>query len=334
MNYRRVGATDLVVSEIGFGCGGNAGLMVSGPADEQRRVVARALELGVTYFDTAPDYGDGAAEANLGRVLRELGARPVINTKVEIRAEDLDDIAGHIVRSTEASLRRLGRDAVDVLQIHNGPSTARPVLAGRTYKSLALEDYLRPGGVLDGLDRVLRDGKARQLGFICRGNDIDAVGRLMDTGLFRLLNVPYTLLNPTAGQAKPAGLAVDPDYGDVIGRARAAGVGIAVFSPLAGGLLTDAILAGRQTHPLARPKDTGSLEERGALRLARAFQAVAATAGMSLIDLAYGFVLAHPGVSTVLGGISSVEQIEGIVAAAARGLPAATAARIAPVWSA
>ena len=66
MQYRKVGASDLVVSEIAFGCGGNAGLMVRGSDAERLPVVARALELGITYFDNAPDYGNGAAETNLG----------------------------------------------------------------------------------------------------------------------------------------------------------------------------------------------------------------------------------------------------------------------------
>ena len=68
MKTRRIGATDLVVSQIGFGCGGNAGLMVRGTAAEQERVIGRALDSGITYFDNAPDYGDGLAEENLGRV--------------------------------------------------------------------------------------------------------------------------------------------------------------------------------------------------------------------------------------------------------------------------
>src|SRR5262245_39336706 len=150
MKTRRIGVTDLVVSQIGFGCGGNAGLMVRGTASEQERAVARALERGITYFDNSPDYGDGLGEDNLGRALQELGARPVINTKVEIRGENLGDIAGHVVRSVEASLKRLRLDAVDIVQIHNGPVATRPDLQGRNYKTLWLEDYLRPGGAIDG----------------------------------------------------------------------------------------------------------------------------------------------------------------------------------------
>src|SRR5690242_12996707 len=151
MKTRRVGSTDLIVSQIGFGCGGNAGLMVRGTAAEQERVICRALERGITYFDNAPDYGDGAGEDNLGRALRVLKARPIITTKVEIRAENLSDIADHVVRSVEGSLRRLRVDVCDVVQIHNGPVSPRPQLQGRDYKTLWIEDYRRPGGALEGL---------------------------------------------------------------------------------------------------------------------------------------------------------------------------------------
>jgi aryl-alcohol dehydrogenase-like predicted oxidoreductase len=135
--------------------------MVRGSPDEQRRVVSRAVELGINYFDNAPDYGNGIAEENLGRVLKALKIRPVITSKVEVRHTDLGDIAGHVVRSTEESLKRLGVDSLDILQIHNGPAPSPPRLEGRAYTQLWIEDYLRPGGALEGLQRVLRDGKAQ-----------------------------------------------------------------------------------------------------------------------------------------------------------------------------
>ncbi|MYF65600.1 MAG: hypothetical protein F4185_06930 [Chloroflexi bacterium] len=59
MEYREVGNTGVQVSEIGFGGGGNAGLMVRGTPEQQREAVARAIELGINYFDQSPDYGDG-----------------------------------------------------------------------------------------------------------------------------------------------------------------------------------------------------------------------------------------------------------------------------------
>jgi aryl-alcohol dehydrogenase-like predicted oxidoreductase len=314
VRYRQIGSSDLIVSEIGFGCGGNAGLMVRGRPAEQLPIVARALELGVTYFDNAPDYGDGIAETNLGLALKTLGARPVLNTKVEIRAENLGDVAGHVVRSAEASLRRLGVDHVDVFQVHNGPSCVDPKLTGRKYSQLWLDHFLRPGGALDGIERLRRAGKIRYAGFICRGNDGDEVRRLLDTGVFRLINAPYTLFNPTAGRRKPAGLSVDRDYGDVIGAAHERGAAAAIYSPLASGFLTDDSVAGIGRNPLARAYD---LETPAALRLrqmARALTFLSRETGCTLAQAAFRFVLMHDGVATALGGVSTREQLEEIAA--------------------
>ena len=161
-------------------------------------------------------------------------------------------------------------DYLDILQIHNGPAPSPPRLEGRSYTQLWIEDYLRPGGALEGLQRVLRDGKARYLGFICRGNDGYQVRQLIDTSLFRMINVPYTLLNPTAGMARPRGLEVDRDFGEVINYAYEHGVGAAIYSPLAGGFLTDHIVAGGDRHPLAGARDTASEAYRRHLEMARA----------------------------------------------------------------
>ncbi len=336
MKTRHIGATDLVVSQIGFGCGGNAGLMVRGTAAEHECVVGRALDSGITYFDSAPDYGDGLGEENLGRSLQALGARPVINTKVEIRAENIGDIADHIVRSVEGSLKRLRVDAIEILQIHNGPVSARPDLQGRDYKTLWLEDYFRPGGAIDGVRRILESGKTRYVGFISRGSDAIEVRELLKTGLFHLVNVSFTLLNPTAGHPKPNKLAIDQDYDNVIGLAQAAGVGTAIFSPLAGGILTNAVISGQHTHVLARSKDVKALEANGALPLARRFQALAVEHGMSIVQLAYGFILSHPGVSTVVGGFSAIEQLDDTIAAVAEmePLPKEMMDEINQIWAA
>jgi aryl-alcohol dehydrogenase-like predicted oxidoreductase len=336
MKTRRIGATDLVVSQIGFGCGGNAGLMVRGTAAEQERVIGRALDSGITYFDNAPDYGDGLAEENLGRVLQMLGARPVINTKVEIRAENLGDIADHIVHSVGDSLKRLRVDAVEIVQIHNGPVGVRPNLQGRDYKTLWLEDYFRPGGAIDGVRRILDSGKTHYAGFIARGGDLAEVSKLLSTGLFHLVNVPFTLLNPTAAHPKPDKLAVDRDYGNVIGIAQVAGAGTAIFSPLAGGVLTDAVISGQHTHVLARTKDVKALEVKGVLPLARRFQALAAANGLSLVQLAYGFILSHPGVSTVVGGFSAIDQLDDTIAAVGNmdSLPKDIMREIQRIWEA
>lgn len=315
MQYRRVGNTDTSVSEVGFGCGGNAGLMVRGEPREQIRTIARALELGVTYFDNAPDYGAGAAEENLGRALKAIGARPVVNSKVEVRAADLTDIAGHVVRSAEKSLSRIGIERLDLFQVHNGPSFSRPLLEGKVYRQLWLEDFLRPAGACEGIRRLKEAGKIRHAGFICRGDDADAVAALLDTGLFSLINVPYSLLNPTAGMRKPARLDAE-DYGNAIAIARARGASAAVYSPLAGGFLTDAFASGAAGHPLARglPVAKNEIMARRVAKLS-----FVGEGDESLAQATYRFILSNPGVATVLGGFSGVEQLEELAAVSGRG---------------
>src|SRR4029453_13796206 len=134
MEYRVLGRTGLRVSALAFGCGDVGGLMVRGaPADRERggaggasgggggggwggrappadreRGVARAMELGINYLDTAPSYGSGESEKNLGQVLRALRPSVVVGTKWRLAAPDLADVAGAVARSVETSLTRLG----------------------------------------------------------------------------------------------------------------------------------------------------------------------------------------------------------------------------------
>ena len=107
MNYRQLGKTGLTVSEIGFGCGNVGGLMIRGNHDEQVEAVKHALELGINYFDTAPVYGDGQSETNLGKVLDELNPKIILATKVRIGRDDLQDIKSAVQRSLDTSLKRL-----------------------------------------------------------------------------------------------------------------------------------------------------------------------------------------------------------------------------------
>ena len=89
------------VSEIGFGCGNVGGLLIRGTHEEQVRAVARAMELGINYFDTAMSYGNGQSETNLGRVLAELNAPVYVGTKYRLFADDGADIKGGVIRAVE-----------------------------------------------------------------------------------------------------------------------------------------------------------------------------------------------------------------------------------------
>jgi aryl-alcohol dehydrogenase-like predicted oxidoreductase len=309
MEYREIGNTGIRISVIGFGTGDNAGLLVKGTPDEQLQVVERALELGINYFDTSPDYGKGLAETNIGKAMKGIGFRPVISTKVEIMPDELDHIADAVVQSVEGSLRRLDVDHVDVVQIHNPPALQTDTSV-TGWLHLGVDDYLKPGGALDGLDRVRRAGKTRFLGFASEDAHPGAVQTLLETREFHLLNVWFDLLNPTAGMPKPNGLEIQHDYGQFLNRAQELGVGTAVIRPLAGGVLTDHAVQGGSRHQLAGGGLTRNADMYQAMmERARPF-AFLSHSGQKLSEAAYRFILAHPGVTTVLGGFSEGSHLE------------------------
>ena len=166
MEQRALGKSDLMVSVMGYGCGAVGGLMVRGDPADQERAVARALELGITYFDTAPSYGDGASERNLGRVLARLRPRIVLGTKFRLPAgTPAGGVEAAIAASLEASLRRLGREHVDLFQLHNPIAERGPEESG----AALLPPALVTGSVLPALDRLRRQGKFDWFGFTAIG---------------------------------------------------------------------------------------------------------------------------------------------------------------------
>src|SRR5216684_8291764 len=119
MEKRRLGRTGLDVSLLGFGCGAVGGLMVKGAAADQERAAARALELGINYFDTAAQYGNGESEKNLGRVIKSLKPDIYVGTKVRLPPTERGKIGAAIAAALERSLTRLQLERVDLFQFHN-----------------------------------------------------------------------------------------------------------------------------------------------------------------------------------------------------------------------
>lgn len=316
MKYRPMGSTGELVSEIGFGTGDNAGLLVRGSEDDRCRAFERALELGVNYWDTSPDYGDhiGLAETHIGRLMKQFSVRPLITTKVEVMPDDVSDVAGAVQRSLEGSLKRLNTDWVDVLQIHNPPSLQTDTTV-RGWIHLGLQDYLGPNGALEGLERVRRQGKVRFFGFACEHADPRAVKQLIDTGAFSMINVWYDLLNPTAAYGRVAGINVGHNYDGIIPYARAAGVGVATIRPLSGGVLTEHAIGGGARHALAggglsrTPTVYEEMREQ-----ARPFGFLSQNGVHKVSEAAYRFILDTEGVTTVLGGYSELSHLEEAVA--------------------
>ena len=329
MEERLLGRTGLRVSAIGFGCGPTAGLMIKGTPEQRREAVARALELGITYFDTAPIYGDTVSEANLGRALRELDARPVLATKVALQPEDLDDIPGAVTRSVEASLERLGVERVDVLQLHNRVAARRaPRPDVGVGALLAVEDVLGPVGVLETFIRLRDQGRARVLGCCAFGGEPRAIAEVIDSGGFDTVLVHYNILNPTAAMPAPPRFR-GRDYGQVIDRAAHRSMGVIVLRALEAGILTGQT----ERHPLSGGAPMVGPDDRANLERAEALRFLVADGAQTMAQAAIRFALSRPEVSTVLVGFSDMSHMAEAAAAAAAGpLPADALARIAELY--
>ena len=309
MQYRPLGSSGLRVSEIGFGCGNTAAAMISGTPKERRELVARALEYGVDHFDTAPNYGDGASERNLGAALRELGAHPSVATKVEFAKEHLGDIPGTVTRSIDESLGRLGMDSVDIVYLHNRISMERVVREGVHGSNLSVDDVLGDGGVLEALDRARQAGKVRYLGICAPGAEPAAVKHVLATRRFDCIQLTYNALNPSEARTMPPRF-TGPDYGQTMIAAAEHGAGVVVIRPLAAGALAAADLATpgpRAANPRTADEFARDMESARALRfLERPNERTIAQAGLR-------FILAHAAVSMVLAGVSSIEQLDDAV---------------------
>jgi aryl-alcohol dehydrogenase-like predicted oxidoreductase len=321
MQQRDLGRTGLSVSALGFGCGAVGGLMVRGERGDQVRAVRRALEAGINYFDTAPSYGDGLSEQNLGHALRELGAweEVVVGTKVRLDTADLVDPVSAIRRSIHDSLRRLGHESVDLLQLHNHIVRTRD--GGR---SVALDEAR--GAVIEGLRRVVEAGLARHAGFTGLG-EASASREVVVDGRFETVQSYFNVLNPSAGFAGTSAGA--QDFDGLIDVASAAGLGVLVIRPFAAGALTAsaerAAAAGSPGPPL-----TGGTDYEADLQRAHALAGLPSELGLeSPLELGLRFALAKRGVSTVLVGYSDLTHLEDAIRWADRGpLDEATVRRI------
>jgi aryl-alcohol dehydrogenase-like predicted oxidoreductase len=320
MEQRRLGRTGLMVSVLGYGAGAVGGLFTKGRPEDQERAAARAIEAGINYFDTAALYGDGESERNLGRVLKALRADVIVGSKVRLSAEHRADVAKAIAQGMDDTLKRMGRDHVDLFQLHN------PLVAKDGGDRLAVDIALEQ--VAPALDKVRKAGKTRFIGLSGVG-ETTALHRAIASKLFDTVQVVYNALNPSAGGAMPKG-APGQDYDRLLDKAKAADMGTIIIRALAGGALSGTA----ERHPLAMQMvdPIGSAPDFTAdVARAKELQPLVREAGASsLAELAERFVISHPAVSTMLVGYSTLEQLEAAIAAVNKGpLPEAISKRIA-----
>ena len=322
VEQRDLGQTGLKVSALGYGCGAVGGLMVRGEPAEQNRAVARALEAGITYFDTASQYGEGRSEENLGRVLKELNAwdRVVVGTKVRLQSGEAADPTPAVRRSLEASLKRLGRDSVDVLHLHNRID----LLPTEADGGLGLEDAV--GEVAEALKRVREAGLARHIGFTGLG-DTHALREAALADDYETVQCYYNPINPSAGY--PGFESTEQDFGGLIDTAARAGLGVIGIRVYAAG----AVLGRPERHPIAGGPGralAGGGEYDADVERAKKLASFVSELGLeSPFELSLRFALAKSGISTVLVGLSEFSHLDNAIRWAERGpLPPDAARRI------
>jgi aryl-alcohol dehydrogenase-like predicted oxidoreductase len=323
MEQRTLGSTGVQVGVLSFGCGAVGGLMVHGTTADQERAVARAVELGINYFDTAPVYGNGLSEQNLGRVLRTLRPDVIVGTKFAVGAVEPGRIAGALTASLEASLSRLGLARVDLLQLHDRITTNGH---GNTIAPATLLDEVVPA-----LERLRQAGKVRFFGITAVG-DTEAVHRVLDARVIETAQLCYNLLNPSAGRAVPTGFPAH-DFGNLLDHARQAAVGTIGIRVLAGGALS-----GEETrHPMGAPvvDPIASGPNYGAdVHRARQLQALVKDGHVgSTVEAALRFAVMNRAMTTVLVGFSTLEQLEYAAGCVERGpLSPLVLERLASFW--
>jgi aryl-alcohol dehydrogenase-like predicted oxidoreductase len=326
MNYRDLGRTGMKVSEIGFGCGNVGGLMIRGEPRERVKAVDRAIELGINYFDTAPSYGDGQSERNLGLVLKELRPQVYVGTKVRLEAQDMADIKGSVIRSVEESLSRLGRDYVDLIQLHNRIAGQRQV----AQDSLSTDDVL--GEVVEAFQSLQAQGKVRFFG-ITGGGETGALHQVIATGTLYTVQAFYNLLNPSAGAEVPPRFPAQ-DFGRLIEKAVENEMGVIAIRVLAAGALSGVAERHPVAVPTVAPMGSGRDYREDVGRAGKFSFLVQEGHVADLIEAALRFVLGKGEVSTVLVGYSDLEQMEKAVEAASGGpLPAEVVRRLTAVWA-
>ncbi|MFE7722626.1 aldo/keto reductase [Nocardia rhizosphaerihabitans] len=296
MEYRRLGASGLLVPALGFGAGtfGGRGALFSAWGDtdaaQARRLVDISLEAGVTLFDTADVYSDGASEEVLGAAIKGRREQVLLSTKSALPTGPGPHEAGasraRLIRAVDASLRRLGTDYLDLFQLH------------------AFDAGTPLAETLTALDDLVRAGKIRYLG----------VSNFAGWELMKALATAEEL-----GLEKPVAHQV---YYSLVGRdyewelmplGADQGVGAVVWSPLGWGRLTGKVRRGQPIPAGSRLHETAQagppVDDEHLYDIVDVLDRIAADTGRSVPQIALNWLLTRPTVATVLIGARNEEQL-------------------------
>jgi aryl-alcohol dehydrogenase-like predicted oxidoreductase len=306
MQERNLGPSGLRVSVVGIGCNNFGGRI---DTRETGRVIDKAIDLGVTLFDTADMYSNrGGSETAMGEVLKGKRQRIVLASKCGMQMDDAGKLKGasrrYIMSAVEGSLKRLQTDYLDLYQVHQvDPLTP-------------IEETLRT------LDDLVRSGKVRYIGLSNHPAwmvvEAQETARRLNLNAFVSCQDEYSLLIRDA----------DRELMPMMSRYK---LGLLPYFPLACGLLTgkyarNAMPQGARLTETKRWQDK-YLNDRN-WRVTEELAAFAKARGHTLLELAFSWLLARPNVSSVIAGATSPEQVEANVKAAAWQLSAEDMAEI------
>lgn len=276
MQYRRFGRTGWQVSEIGLGGSWFYGRPEMGlkPVSHGVQLVERALELGVNYFDTAPLYGKGRSEEVLGVALKGVTQPYYLATKVGYYPEPFDYTRETVWRGFEDSLKRLGRDRVDLLQVHEAEKAGWEGIFGK-------------GRTLEALLEIQAQGLTQHIGLT--GSDLALMRDVLkasDVFVSVITFCKYDLLTQEAREV-------------LVPTAAERDVAVIAASPLHAGLL-----GSKRDHWMAQGRFSDLYDRLGRVEALLSHE----PEGVTRIALRY--LLSDPRVNILLSGVSDVEELE------------------------
>jgi aryl-alcohol dehydrogenase-like predicted oxidoreductase len=301
MRYRKLGRTGIEVSEIGYGAWGIGGAQWGGADDDESlEALHRAIDLGLNFIDTALAYGEGRSERLVGQVVREREETVHVATKVPPRnriwpAEadaELDDVfpPGYVSECAEQSLRNLGMETVDLLQLH-----------------VWNDDWADSEELLGEVDRLRSDGKIRHFGISINDHQPSNGLRLVRSGAVDTVQVIYNVFDQSPED-------------DLLPACREHDVGVIARVPLDEGGLTGRIGANTEFEG----DDFRASYFRGDRKreVHERVTAIASDLGIGddrLAEAALRFILSEPAVSTVIPGMRSIRNVQRNIAASDAG---------------
>ncbi|HTW66319.1 MAG TPA: aldo/keto reductase [Bryobacteraceae bacterium] len=318
MTLRTLGESDLYITPIGLGAwaiGGGQWEFAWGPQDDRESIAAirEGLDRGINWVDTAPAYGLGHSETVVGRAIQGMARRPYVFTKCSLVWDENRKIshnlqARSIRREAEASLKRLGIDAIDLYQIH------WPAWSG-------LPESASPGSIeeaIEEMDQLRTEGKIRHIGV--SNFDASQMQRAMDIAPIVSLQPPYSLIS------------TEVEF-SILPFALRNRIGVIVYSPMASGLLSGSMTRERvagfpdDDWRKLNPQFMEPLLSRN-LQLVETLRAVGKRHGATPGAVAIAWTLRNPAVTGAIVGVRNAHQVDGIIGAGSLHLTANDTAEI------